>query len=1171
MNLVPVPILLVDDNPDNLLALTALLEGIDTLELVCVHSGEEALRMLLRREFALVLLDVQMPAMDGYETATLMRANPKTRQVPIVFVTARMGGAECEFRGYESGAVDYLVKPIEPLILHARVRIFAQLYRQKLALALFQEQLDQAETIFAARKLGAPGEPLQLLLVDDRPQNLLALEALLDQLAEVQCVKASSGPEALRAVLNTDFAAILLDVQMPGMSGFETAELIRANPQTSKMPIIFVTAGMKEQAALFKGYELGAVDYLIKPLEPAILCSKIRVFCDLYRQRRLLEREGSYLEEIVAERTAALEHSSAELAESRERYRRLLAAVTQQLFSVQRVGNRFESREHGAGCEAVTGYPPAAFHANPELWLTLVDEAQRGAVLAKVTAALELGQTGQLEHQIRASDGSLRWVRSTFVRSVDALACDVLSENIDQRRRAEHERERVSEQLALATRAAGLGVWDWDFASDTLEWDARCYALCGVARGQLGDAHQTWLACVHPDDRPLCELAMARALRDEQAFGLEFRVRWPDGSVHYLKANGQVVWDEHGKPLRISGVHADVTQRRLEEDELRRHRDHLLDLVDERTASLRAIVDHAADGIVTADEDGRILSFNRAAERMFGYPAQQVTGKDLSVLMPAPHRDAHAGHLRRYLVTGESAIIGVGRELLGQRSDASQFPLYIAVSQIEVGGHKRYTGILRDITAQKAAEASLIAARAAAENANRVKSEFLANMSHELRTPLNAVIGFSQLMLKGPALSAEQRTNLEIIAGSGQHLLTLINDVLELSKIDAGRMQLSEAETDLEGMLGEVVEMLGMRAHQAGLTLALELSGLPAAVRVDAVKLRQVLINLLSNALKFTRHGGVRLEVRASPAPDGAAQLDFAIFDTGIGIAGADLERIFEPFVQVSTHSREGGTGLGLAISRQFVQLLGGELSVASTLGQGSTFRFTLRLALAQAAQAAQAPGRALALPAGEQGRRVLLVDDDPQSRKLLFDLLEPLGFCLEQAGDGIEACQRNAEFAPELIVMDWRMPRRDGLEAIREIRAGSARQPRIVICTASAFEEQCTTALEAGADAFLRKPYREEDLYATLEAQLGLRFERDAAPAAVPHALHDADLAALAAPLRQALTAAVAELNLDRLAELLAEVAEHDPALAEQMRLMTRHFQVRELWALLAGNGETP
>ncbi|MDC8760905.1 response regulator, partial [Janthinobacterium fluminis] len=398
-----------------------------------------------------------------------------------------------------------------------------------------------------------------------------------------------------------------------------------------------------------------------------------------------------------------------------------------------------------------------------------------------------------------------------------------------------------------------------------------------------------------------------------------------------------------------------------------------------------------------------------------------------------------------------------------------------------------------------------------AQAANRAKSVFLANMSHELRTPLNSVIGFSRLMADSTHMLDDEKRNLAIIHRSGNHLLTLINDILELSKIEAGRLSAQTEVAGLDGLLQEVMDMVSVRAVQAGIALRLDAAGLPAAARLDATKLRQVLLNLMSNAVKFGLRGAVTLQARGAALGGEQWELQFAVSDEGVGIAAADQQRIFEPFIQAD--GAKEGTGLGLTISREFVRLMGGELSLESAPGQGAVFRFAIPVQAASAA--APAPASEVAgLAPPQRGKRILVVDDNADGRELLDKLLAPLGFAVEHAADGAAALAAIAAWRPELVFMDWRMPGLDGLEVTRRVRAHAAlAQPRIVMLTASAFEEEKQAALAAGADEFLRKPVERAQLYQALERQLQLRFLRRAAAAApAPRApLRGADLAALA------------------------------------------------------------
>lgn len=465
---------------------------------------------------------------------------------------------------------------------------------------------------------------------------------------------------------------------------------------------------------------------------------------------------------------------------------------------------------------------------------------------------------------------------------------------------------------------------------------------------------------------------------------------------------------------------------------------------------------------------------------------------------------------------------------------------------------------------------ALRAALQQADAANQSKSIFLSNMSHELRTPLNAVIGFSRLMSKAGTLNEHDQESVEIINRAGNHLLTLINDVLELSKIEAGHVQLQEDVCDLGLLVQDVHDMLHVRAEYAGLTLTLQTTDLPArGVRVDSTKLRQVLINLVGNAIKFTRKGGVTLRVQGHASEGLHVRIEFEVCDTGIGIAQEDQNNIFKPFVQMVTHATAAGTGLGLTITKQYLQMLGGELVLESAPGKGSTFRFTLPLLLADLQPAAAQLGEVLGLAPGDRGKRLLIVEDDADSRQLLNQLLAPLGFVLENAVDGFEAVTQAASFAPDLIIMDWRMPRLNGLEATRQIHAQSGPcAPKVLMLTASAFEEQRQEALEAGISEFLRKPLQEEQLYAALEAHMGLQFQRrsaqaDAVMPSTEAAVSPAAIAALPAEMRMALHQAAEELDTEKLQDVLASIALTHPALAQGIASMAKKFLYQELWEL--------
>jgi signal transduction histidine kinase/DNA-binding NarL/FixJ family response regulator len=469
-----------------------------------------------------------------------------------------------------------------------------------------------------------------------------------------------------------------------------------------------------------------------------------------------------------------------------------------------------------------------------------------------------------------------------------------------------------------------------------------------------------------------------------------------------------------------------------------------------------------------------------------------------------------------------------------------------------------------------------------AEAANEAKSAFLSNMSHELRTPLNAVIGFSELLAAQRDASEDQRRKLGMINRAGQHLLSLINDILDLSKIEAGRTELHAAPVGLPELLGTALDMVRLRAGQQGVSLLLDCEQAPRAVVVDGPKLRQVLLNLLINAVKFTTQGSVTLSVQGEPAGARHVLLHFAVRDTGAGIAEDEQERIFHPFVQGSSAEAHSGTGLGLAIVREYVRLMGGEVRVASMPGKGSTFSFSLALPLADDVPAPlHSVERVAGLPAHERGKAVLVVDDSAESRALLRSLLEPLGFAVHEAADGESGAVRVLSLQPELVLADWRMAGRDGLSLTRFIRSQQGiRQPRIVIQSASAFESERGEALSAGADEFLHKPLDQERVFGVIERLLGLHFLREVttpsdaflpspapgpAPAPVPPAAPTSDeLSPLDAHLRSELREAIAMLNGQRINRLLVAIDSDHPHLAPRIRRMLERAEHQHLWKLL-------
>ena len=389
---------------------------------------------------------------------------------------------------------------------------------------------------------------------------------------------------------------------------------------------------------------------------------------------------------------------------------------------------------------------------------------------------------------------------------------------------------------------------------------------------------------------------------------------------------------------------------------------------------------------------------------------------------------------------------------------------------------------------------ALLAAKEAAEAASRAKSAFLANMSHEIRTPMNAILGYTQLLQRDPKLTRNQEQHLEVISRSGDHLLALINDVLEMSKIEAGHRKLSLGTVDLQPMLGDLERMFRLRADAKG--LAFEIGRSPEVPRYllgDEGKLRQVLVNLLGNAVKFTEKGAVaaRLSVRREEAGD---RLVAAIEDTGPGISPEEIAGLFQPFAQARAGlEARSGTGLGLALSRQFARLMGGDVTVESRVGEGSVFRFEIPLeAASPASPTHRLPrlGRVVGIFGPASPPRVLITDDQEDNRTWLRKLLQQIGFDVREAQNGAEALTVFDTWSPHVVLMDLHMPNMDGFAAMRAIRARpGGREVAIVAVTASAFDDTREQIFEAGADGWVRKPCREAEILDEIARLIGVQY----------------------------------------------------------------------------------
>ncbi|NJP10905.1 MAG: response regulator [Leptolyngbyaceae cyanobacterium RU_5_1] len=614
--------------------------------------------------------------------------------------------------------------------------------------------------------------------------------------------------------------------------------------------------------------------------------------------------------------------------------------------------------------------------------------------------------------------------------------------------------------------------------------------------------------------------------------------------VQLRRRDGSTFWGLYSARCNVTagyaeGVVADISDRKRIEAERRQTEEAL----HQSEATNLALIHAIPDLLLRIRNDGTYLDVVHNAQYRLFDPNQRATGTTVYDSLPPDKAQTRMDYIQRALETGELQVYEQQLVIKAEPRDEEVRLMAIRDNEVLV--------MVRDITERKRNEVALRQAVEAAEAANRAKSVFLANMSHELRTPLNVILGFTQLLARDHSLNPQQQDYLDTINRSGEHLLTLINDVLEMSKIEAGRTTLSETDFDLHDLLDWLYQMFQFKAQSKGLQFTIERdSNLPEYIHTDESKLRQVLVNLVGNAVKFTAQGHVvlrvgmgnkedtetrghgdaenqedirtrgredtgneaeeltaspRLPLSASNSPPPSSlppsSLFFEVEDTGPGIAPTDLKQLFQPFVQTETGQKSHeGTGLGLAISQKFVQLMGGEITVSSVLGSGSTFRFTVQVQAVEPGVrndlvvSRQVVSRQIVgLEVGQPAYRILIVEDKLENRRILLELLAPVGFEVQEATHGEDAIALWERWFPDLIWMDIRMPVMNGYEATKQIKAASRtanREPPIIIAlTGSAFEEDRRTALSMGCDDFVRKPVRAEVIFEKMADHLGVRY----------------------------------------------------------------------------------
>jgi len=724
-----------------------------------------------------------------------------------------------------------------------------------------------------------------------------------------------------------------------------------------------------------------------------------------------------------------------------------------------------------------------------------------------VRRAISHGEAFDLKLQFITAKGNLRWVHAVgnaHHENGKIVRVSGTFQDITEQKSAEDALRESEERFRTIFEKSPISIELYDAEGRLLHVNRACLNIFGISEAE---SLRNLNLFENPNfKRPESDQVMkGESVRLEIPYDFEQvrKIKWFTTSKSGIMYADALITPLRNEQKRIFGYMVqiqDITERKLAEMTLRKNERLMSD-----------IINFLPDATFVIDKKGKVLAWNNSLETMTGIKAEEILGKgDYEYAMPfygkrrqilidlvlQPKEDIEKTYCQIQRAGDKMTAEHYYPNLQGKQTWLFGNASVLRNSEGDIIGAIES---VRDITDKKNAEIELKKAKEAAEAANQAKSGFLANMSHELRTPLNSILGFTRILARS-SHSNEEEEYFGIIQRSGEHLLTLINQVLDLSKIEAGQVTLNEKDFDLHRLLDDLKDMFSLRAGDKGLQVVFEYAAdVPRVIRGDEVKLRQVLINLLNNAVKFTEKGSIALRAgTAAGQAAGLPLLTFEIGDTGPGIAADELDTVFEAFVQTETGRQAlEGTGLGLPISREFVQLMGGDIAVQSEAGKGSVFGFHIRAKFGDTSEIRDerktagwvkpAIARLIGLDPGQPRFRVLIADDNDDNRRLFVSLLRPLGFDLREAVNGQEAAEVWQTWRPDMIFMDMRMPVKDGYAATQAIRSmPQGHETKIILVSASSFEDERATALSQGCDDFLRKPFREYDLFDMIRSHLG-------------------------------------------------------------------------------------
>ncbi|MCP2729487.1 PAS domain S-box protein [Limnofasciculus baicalensis] len=813
----------------------------------------------------------------------------------------------------------------------------------------------------------------------------------------------------------------------------------------------------------------------------------IIAFVDITQRKqteKILAEYNRTLAAEVAQRTADLEDSK----------RRLSTLIDNLPGYVYRVANdpNYTPEFMSEGVFLVTGYRQEEYLIDRTITCAQeIHPDDSKLVWETIQKAVEVRQPYECEYRIITKSGTQKWLwergRGIYTENSEPLFLEGFVTDITERKQFAQALIESENRLRIALDATKTICWERDLNTNNILF------IGTIANPSIPIimSYLESLNAVHPEDREEIHQANETAIATLGFFEIEHRIIFEENPIRWdwVLTKAKVIPDEAGKPTRIIGISIDISdtyrqalQRKEIEKEIRQ---------------LTTALENAVEGISRLDKEGRYITVNKAYAETTGYQPEEMIGMEWPLTVHPEDLDKLIAAYQEMLEVGKVEV-----EARGIRKNGSIFykQLVMVTAYDEEQNFIGYYCFMKDITERKQAEIELQHAKEAAESANRAKSTFLANMSHELRTPLNGILGYAQIFQRDKNLTLNQKEGVEIIYNCGNHLLTLINDILDLSKIEAGKVDLYPEELHFTSFILSIIEIFCFRSKQKEINFNyLDCQPLPTVVYADEKRLRQVLINLLSNAVKFTNTGSVTFKVEVIASEERTndkgqitiQKIRFQVEDTGIGMTREEIKKIFLPFEQAGNRYQGEGTGLGLAITKKILDMMGSQVFVESTPGIGSIFWFDLDLSvLSSSEQLITVKSTDTIVSYSGAKRKILVVDDRWENCAVIINMLESIGFELAEAANGKAGLEKAIEFQPDLILADLVMPVMDGYEMTRQLRQLPEFKTTIIIAvSANAFAVDREQSLDSGCNDFLPKPFQCEQLLQKIKDYLDISW----------------------------------------------------------------------------------